>query len=85
MITTDFSTVKNLFLAYPDGFQNEYEELVSFYDKLITKIPKEINLFVIVNNLKAKQRIIHKFPKRKIEIVVEDAWNEIWLRDILGV
>jgi len=85
MITTDFSPIKNLFLAYPDGFQNEYEELVSFYDKLITKIPKEINLFLIVNNLKARERLKQKFPKRGIEIVVEDKWNEIWLRDILGI
>jgi agmatine/peptidylarginine deiminase len=85
MITTDFSLVSNLFLAYPDGFQNEYEELVSFYDKVITKIPPEINLFIIVNNLKAKERLKHKFPKKQIEIVIEDSWDEIWLRDVLGI
>jgi agmatine/peptidylarginine deiminase len=85
MITTDFSPVNNLFLAYPDGFQNEYEELVSFYDKLITKIPPEINLFVIVNNLKARERLKYKFPRKSIEIIIENTWNEIWLRDILGI
>lgn len=85
MITTDFSPVKNLFLAYPEGFQNEYEELVSFYDKLITKIPGDINLYLIVNNVRAKERIRRKFARRKIEIVLEKAWNEIWLRDILGI
>jgi len=53
MVKADFDKVNHLFLAYPDGFNNEYAELVPFLDKLITKIPPEINLHIIVNNSRA--------------------------------
>lgn len=85
MIKADFDKVSHLFLAYPDGFINEYDELVSFFDKLITKIPPEIQIHVIVSNIRAKQKLGFKFPGKSLEIIVEEDWNEIWLRDVMGV
>src|SRR5581483_5518893 len=85
MVKTDFDKVDHLFLAYPDGFNNEYDELVPFFDKLITKIPSEISLHIIVSNDRAKQKLEFKFLKRNINIIVEEGWNEIWLRDVMGI
>lgn len=85
MVKTDFDKVYHLFLAYPDGFNNEYDELTPFFDKLITKIPPEINLHIITSNARAKQKLQFKFHRRNLEIIVEGGWNEIWLRDVMGI
>jgi agmatine/peptidylarginine deiminase len=86
MIKADFSKCNNLFLSYPKGFLNEYETLVPFYDKLIELIPWDINLVVIVNTKKVQQKIKAKFRnKPKLETVLINYWDEIWLRDCMGV
>lgn len=85
MVKTDFDKVTHLFLAYPEGFNNDYDELAPFFDKLITKIPPEISLSIITNNARAKQKLQFKFRRRNLEIIVEESWNEIWLRDVLGI
>jgi agmatine/peptidylarginine deiminase len=82
----DFSKCKKLFLSYPRGFKNEYETLVSFYDQLIELIPSDINLVVIVNTKKAEQYIKATFRhKSNLETVIVNYWDEIWLRDCMGL
>jgi agmatine/peptidylarginine deiminase len=85
MVKTDFDQVRQLFIAYPDGFNNEYDELVPFFDKLITKIPPDINLHIITSNERAKQKLLFKFSRRNLNVIVEEGWNEIWLRDVMGI
>lgn len=84
MIKPDYSEVKDLFLAYPEGFDDGYHSLKDFYVKLIEIIPDEINLFIIVNNKEAEREINVLFPHKKIKVILIPDFNEIWLRDILG-
>ncbi len=85
MIVTDFDKVENLILAYPQHYENEYVQLVKFYDQLIELIPSEINLVLIVNSRKLKLDLLSKYSHRSINIIVNEYWDEIWLRDCLGI
>ena len=84
-IETDYSPVDTILIAYPEGFKNEFENLVPFYDKLITKIPFELSIIVLVNNRSTREKLKVKFRHRSIEIIVVDEWNDIWVRDIMGI
>lgn len=84
-IQTDYSNVDSILIAYPEGFKNEFEGLVPFYDKLITKIPHDIKLNIVVNNLSAGERLKAKFKKKKINVLIEDGWDDIWVRDVMGI
>lgn len=86
MIKADFSKCNYLFLAYPKGFLNEYEILVPFYNELIQLIPRSINLLVITNTKKVQRELTSKFKhKPNLEIIVINYFDEIWLRDCMGV
>ncbi|MDB5005700.1 MAG: hypothetical protein JWP45_93 [Mucilaginibacter sp.] len=86
MIKADFSKSNNLFLAYPKGFSNEYETLVNFYNQLIELIPRDIKLFVITNNKKVQRELKARFNhKPNVETIVINYFDEIWLRDCMGV
>lgn len=85
LLKTDYSQVSNLLLAYPENFQNEYEELVPFYDLLLTKIPHEIQLHIIVNNESSKRKLACSLRRVNRQVIVEKDWNEIWVRDIFGI
>ncbi|MBS1778054.1 MAG: agmatine deiminase family protein [Bacteroidetes bacterium] len=82
---TDYSKVDSILIAYPLGYKNEYNELTTFYDKLITKIPFDITITAIVNNNGAKERLKLKFKNRTINVVVFEEWCDIWVRDIIGI
>ena len=86
MIKADFSKSNHLFLAYPKGFLNEYESLVNFYDQLIEVIPGDIRLSLITNTKKVARELIAKFKhKSNIATIVINYFDEIWLRDCMGV
>ena len=86
MIKADFSKSNNLFLSYPKGFSNEYESLVPFYDGLIELIPISINLNLIVNTRKIQLELKGKFKhKSNLEIFIVNYFDELWLRDCMGV
>jgi len=86
MIKTDFCKCNCLFLAYPKGFSNEYEGLVPFYQKLIELIPDDIDLIIIVNTKKVQGEIRNRFKhKNNIQTIVINYFDEIWLRDCMGV
>jgi agmatine/peptidylarginine deiminase len=84
MIKTEFSKVNDLFLAYPKGFEDISDKVVSFYQKLIGIIPNDIRQFIIVNNEPAGKEIKALYPKKNIEVIEVRNFNEIWLRDIMG-
>ncbi len=84
MIKTDYSLVKDLFLVYPKNFGSPYENLTNFYLTLYKLIPDEIRLFIIVNNETSGEELKAQFPKKKIEIILIEDFDEIWLRDIMG-
>lgn len=86
MIKTDFGKSNHLFLSYPKGFFNEYETLTPFFDQLIELIPKDIHLIVIVNKQSIKRELLNKFShKGNIEVLVVNYWDELWLRDCMGI
>jgi len=84
MIKPDYSKVKDLFLAYPKGFDKENDALSDFFEDLIGLIPQEIHQYIIVNNKSAGERIKTIHPTKNIDTVIIKDFSEIWLRDILG-
>lgn len=84
MVKTEFSPVNDLFLAYPKGFEDVSNELISFYQKLIGLIPNNIRQFIIVNNEDAGKEIQTIHPNKNFKIIAIKDFNEIWLRDIFG-
>lgn len=84
MIRSDFDKVNHLVLPYPRGFDNEYENLTRFFEDLISLVPNDIHQFIIVNNRNAGEIIKLMYPKKNIDTILIDGFNEIWLRDILG-
>lgn len=85
VIQTDYSKVDSILIAYPLGYKNEFSELTLFYDKLISKIPIDINIIAIVNNKSAQEQLKIKFGYRALEIIVINGWDDIWIRDIIGI
>jgi hypothetical protein len=81
----DYSPTSKLLLAYPENFQNEYEELVPFYDFLLTKLPYEVPLSIIVNNEASKKKLSYQLKRGNYTILLEKEWNEVWLRDVFGI
>jgi len=82
---TDYSKVNNLLLAYPERFYNEYESLTSFYDGLIELIPNSIQLWIICNNQSSIGKLKQKFCYKKLNLIGIRGWDEIWLRDCIGL
>ena len=70
MVKTEFSKVNNLFLPYPKNFDDESEELISFYKKLYSIIPDSIRQFIIVNNESAGIEIKTLYPNKNIGIIL---------------
>ena len=85
MIFTEYSKVTNLILAYPERYYNEYEKLTSFYDSLINIIPNDIQLWLITNNNATKNKLETKYRYKKINVIGIKGWDEIWLRDCIGI
>ncbi|HTB99748.1 MAG TPA: agmatine deiminase family protein [Ferruginibacter sp.] len=85
MIFTEYSKVTNLILAYPERYYNEYEKLTSFYDSLINIIPNDIQLWLITNNNATKIKLESKYRYKKINVIGIKGWDEIWLRDCIGI
>ena len=73
-------------MSYPKGFSNEYETLVPFYNELIALIPNNIKLIIVVNTKKVQCELKCRFRDRpNLELVVVNFWDEIWLRDCMGL
>jgi agmatine/peptidylarginine deiminase len=85
MVFTEYSKVTNLILAYPERYYNEYEKLTSFYDSLINIIPNDIQLWLITNNNATKIKLESKYRYKKINVIGIKGWDEIWLRDCIGM
>jgi agmatine/peptidylarginine deiminase len=85
MVFTEYSKVNNLILAYPERYYNEYEKLTSFYDSLIDIIPNDIQLWLITNNNATKNKLENKYRYKKINVIGIKGWDEIWLRDCIGI
>src|SRR5687768_4868640 len=82
---TDFGKKNNLLLAYPERYYNEYDKLLPFYDELIELIPNEIELWIVSNNQSSIRKIRDKFYYKKINVLGIKGWDEIWLRDCIGI
>ncbi|MFN8229492.1 MAG: agmatine deiminase family protein [Bacteroidia bacterium] len=85
MIKPEYTDVKELFLVYPKGFKDTTETLNNFYLNLISLIPEEITQYVIVNNQQSKIELDYRFSNKKVIPVLIEGFNELWLRDLMGI
>lgn len=85
MIQTDYQPVNKVILAYPERFYNAYDELVPFYDELISLIPNDFLIWIITNNNQSIEKLKNKFAHKTIEFLGIKGWDEIWLRDVIGI
>ena len=80
----DWSNCRAIALVYPYKIR-EREHLVPFYDKLLTYIPPEIEIILLVKNLSSSKKIEQKCSSmgitNKIEIVECPGIFDIWIRD----
>jgi agmatine/peptidylarginine deiminase len=84
-LKTDYENCKYLFLAYPEGVKDadeDYNGLINFYNDLIRKIPRNIEVKLIVRNKEIGERV--KKLRRKLDYIVNSELRTIWLRDIIG-
>ena len=84
MVYTDYNNVSTLLLSYPERFYNGYDELVPFYDELITLIPNNFTIWIITNNNQSIKKLEEKFSHKKINFLGLKGWDEIWIRDCIG-
>ena len=85
MVQTEYSKVTKILLAYPERFYNSYDELVPFFDELIALIPNQYEIGIITNNNQSIRKLEEKFSYKKIEFLGLKGWDEIWLRDCIGL
>jgi len=86
MLKTDYSKTKGIVLPFPYNFSDkEYHQLSNFFIELYKLIPKEIKLNVICNSTSAVEMLLSKTKGIDINIIQIDGFDELWLRDILGL
>lgn len=85
IIQTEYQPVSKILLAYPERFYNNYDELVPFYDELISIIPNDFQIWLITNNNQTIRRLEEKYAHKKIKFLGLKGWDEIWLRDCIGI
>lgn len=85
MIQTDYEPISKLLLAYPERFYNVYDELVPFYDELISLLPNDLHIWIITNNNQTIEKLENKFSHKRVKFLGIKGWDEIWLRDCIGI
>jgi agmatine/peptidylarginine deiminase len=86
MLKTDYNNTKGIVLPFPYNFTDkEYHQLSNFFIELYRLIPKEIELNVICNSDEAITELKSKTNDLSINIILIEGFEEIWLRDILGL
>jgi agmatine/peptidylarginine deiminase len=85
MISLNYAAVSKVLIAYPERYYNVYDELVPFYDELISILPNNVQVWVITNNNQTIEKLELKFAHKKIGFVGIKGWDEIWLQDCLGI
>ncbi|MCC2599785.1 agmatine deiminase family protein [Sphingobacterium sp. FBM7-1] len=81
----DFRQVENIILAYPKSFRNDFKKATPVIEELISKIPKDINVQLIMSNEKDLDSLFETIgDDRVIQPLLLKDWDEIWLRDCMG-
>lgn len=81
----DFKKAKNIILAYPRSFKNDFRKATKVVEDLITKIPKDINIQLIISNPNDLDMLFDNIgDTRSIQPLLLKDWDEIWLRDCIG-
>ena len=84
MLQTDYKEVSTILFAYPERYYNGYDDLVPFYDELITLIPNDFKIWIITNNNQSIKKLEEKFSYKKINFLGLKGWDDIFIRDSLG-
>lgn len=73
-------------LPFPSEYKTkEYQELTQFFIELFQLIPEDIELTVICNSDDAFEKLISLSKRIINQIIVIPKFNEIWLRDFMGL
>ena len=85
MIVRDFDNVENLVLVYPEGLKDPYySSLTPFYDKLISLIPDELMIHLIVHVNCKNDSLSNRFQRDNLRTIKSDLFRDIWIRDYFG-
>jgi hypothetical protein len=85
MPQTSYHQVSKVIIAYLERFYNVYDELIPFYDDLISLLLNNLQIWIITNNNQTIEKLKAKFPYKKIGFVGIKGWDEIWLQDCIGI
>ncbi|MDO7848713.1 agmatine deiminase family protein [Hymenobacter sp. M29] len=86
-LRTDFAPVRQLFLAYPEGVKGEgqdYTHLAIFFEQLISLVPKEIEVVILVKTRLIADKVRRQQLRGRFRCVVCSDLQNIWLRDTVG-
>jgi agmatine deiminase len=83
-IVPDWGNCKAIALAYPYKMK-EREQLIPFYDKLLSYIPEDIDIVLLARNISFandyKQKCLKNGVNNKIEFIEMPQLSDIWVRD----
>lgn len=85
-IQLDFENVSTLFLAYPEGVVEcgiDYTPACSVFDNLIKKLPRKLNLVVIVKKAETRPKV-EGIRKKNTITLIHNELSSIFLRDSSG-
>lgn len=80
----DFSEVKNIILAYPLNFKNEFSKCSFIVDELINNLPLDINIQIVTRNEASLNQLHYLHPDKTFQTLLLEKWDDIWMRDCLG-
>lgn len=80
----DFSEVKNIILAYPLNFKNEFGKCSFVIDELINNLPVDINIQIVATDEAALYQLNNMHPDKVFQPLIIEKWDDIWMRDCLG-
>ncbi len=85
MLKGDFDKISNIVLIYPGSFEDPYyRNLQSFYLRLISLIPRDINVNLIVRPEVDLSQIEQSRNGGKLRIIQTKVFRDIWARDYFG-
>lgn len=83
-IIPDWGKCKGIALVYPYKMKDR-EHLVPFYDKLLSYIPKDIDIILVARNTSFgkdyKQKCLNNGVTNKIEFIEIPQISDLWIRD----
>jgi peptide subunit release factor 1 (eRF1) len=69
----DFLEVKNIILAYPINFKNEFSKCSFVIDELINNLPLDINIQIVITDEAALYQLNNMHPDKTFQpLIIEN-------------